>query len=237
MSEDEILVEYLGRTTPIKKSPSFQEFISQLAYKFFLTEKMKNEMKLIYYDEDNDEIKMDNDNYSLSLSEAEKIFLKIPEKSKPQNNQGGIDGIKEEVKKKMGILKNDIDAYKNKLKEICKNTIEKKLKEVDDKHKNELEEFKKKYEGQLNNIKTEALTQIEAKLIDIEKNSTQIMNDKLTEYSNYIEKEIEKLVKSKEESLAKKIDEVNFENLEKKQSEVGDVLMRNQEELVKGLDK
>jgi hypothetical protein len=198
---------------------------------------MKNEMKLIYYDEDNDEIKMDKDNYSLSLSEAEKIFLKIPEKPKSQNNQGGIDGIKEEVKKKMGILKNDIDAYKNKLKEICKNTIEKKLKEVDDKHKNELEEFKKKYEEQLNNIKTEALTQIEAKLIDIEKNSTQIMNDKLTEYSNYIEKEIEKLVKSKEESLAKKIDEVNFENLEKKQSEVGDVLMRNQEELVKGLDK
>lgn len=237
MSEDEILVEYLGRTTPIKKSPSFQEFISQLAYKFFLTEKMKNEMKLIYYDEDNDEIIMDKDNYSLSLSEAEKIFLKIPEKPKSQNNQGGIDGIKEEVKKKMGILKNDIDAYKNKLKEICKNTIEKKLKEVDDKHKNELEEFKKKYEDQLNNIKTEALTQIEAKLIDIEKNSTQIMNDKLTEYSNYIEKEIEKLVKSKEESLAKKIDEVNFENLEKKQSEVGDVLMRNQEELVKGLDK
>ena len=37
--------------------------------------------------------------------------------------------------------------------------------------------------------------------------------------------------------MEKKIDEVNFESLEKKQSEVGEVLERNQEEFEKGIDK
>lgn len=40
---------------------------------------MKSIMKLIYYDDENDEIEIkDKDDYLMFLNEGEKIFLKIP---------------------------------------------------------------------------------------------------------------------------------------------------------------
>ena len=127
MSEDEILVEYFNKITPVKKTSSLEEFISQLTYKFFLTEKMKSIMTLSYIDDENEEILIkDIEDYSMFLAESKQVILKIPEKSKPSNMQGGIDGIREKFKKKMDKLKSDIESYKNNLKEICKNTIGKK---------------------------------------------------------------------------------------------------------------
>ena len=56
MSEKEIEIEYLGITSTVKISPTYDKFISQLRYKFFIPDKMKK-ISILYQDSDGDERK------------------------------------------------------------------------------------------------------------------------------------------------------------------------------------
>jgi hypothetical protein len=230
MSGEEIQLEYLGQTVSMKKSETYEEFISQLVSKLFLTEKMKKSMSLIYYDDDNDEIQVDNDeNYSMFLSEADKAKLTIPEAS---NDLGGdYDNIKKEVEEKMKSIKDEINEYKIKLKESCQKIIKKKLKEVDDKNMKELKELEKYYENKLIKKKEESEEKITNLLNEMQNQSEEIILEKLNEYNKNIEKEIQNIIKGKEQSFQEKVNKIEFEKLEQKQKDVEKVVENNKKEL------
>jgi len=229
MSEEEIQIEYLGYKIPMKKSEAYEEFISQLISKLFLTDKMKNSMSLVYVDDEGDEIPLDNDNYSEFLSEATKAILTISDESNgiPDN----YDDIKKGVEEKMKSIKNDINEYKIKLKESCQKVIKKKLTEVDDKNLKEIKDLKEYYDNKLIKIKKESEEKIEDLLKEIQKQSEDIILDNLKEYNQYIDKEIENIIKGKEKSFQEKVNEIDFGTLEQKQNDVGRVVENNKKEL------
>ena len=234
MSEEEIQIVYLDKEITMKKTETYKEFISQLVYKLFLTEKMKKSLSLKYFDEDNEEIPVDESSYSCFLSEANKAFVEIPE---PSNDlTGNYDNIKKEVEEKMKLIKDDINKYKIKLKESCKNTVKKKLKEVDDKNLKELKDLKESYENKLIKIKEENEKQIQNLLEDMQNKSEDIILEKLNEYNEYINKEIENIIKGKEQSLKEKVNEIDFGALEQKQSDVRKVVENNKKELSKAIN-
>lgn len=234
MSEEVVQIEYLRPPKiTIKITETYDEFISQLVSKLFLTDKMKNSLILKYFDEDNDEITIDKETYSTFLSETNKadlkIILTIPEATYDVSQN--YDEIRTQVDEKMNSIKSDINEYKKKLKESCQNVIQKKLKEIDDKNQKELKDLKKIYENKLIKIKEESKKQTKDLLNEMQNNSEVIILEKLKEYNKYIEQEIENIIKGKEESFQKKVDEIDFGLLEQKQNDVGEVVENNKKEL------
>ena len=226
----EINIEYFGKETPVELPPTYDEFVKSIVSKFFITEKMRQNMSIIYYDEDDDINTLNKENYSQSIEEAKKLVLQIPESKtdKPGGNFN-VENLQKDVIKKMESVQNDIDVYKKKLTESCKNAVEKKLEEIDAKHEEEIKKLVEFYENKLNDIKSRISEKSKKIVENIQSKSSFLLNEQLEEYKKYIETEMEKLMKEKTELLKKKLDEIDFTDLEKKQSEVGDVVDKNKQ--------
>ena len=230
MSKREINIEYFNKETPVELPPTYDEFIKLIVSKFFITEKMKKNMSIIYYDEDDDIITLDKDNYSDSIEEAKKLVLQIPEiKTNKPGGNFDVEKLQKDVIKKMESVQNDIEIYKKKLTESCKKAVEKKLEEVDAKHEEEIKKLVEFYENKLNDIKSR-IAEKSKKIVDnLQNKSSSLMNEQLEEYKKYIETEMGKLMKEKTQLLEKKLGEVDFTDLEKKQKEVSDTVDKNKQ--------
>jgi len=232
MSENEISVDYLDRITPIKKAPTYNEFISLLVSKFYLTPKMKDKMELVYIDEEDEEVFIDDINYDQFTKEAKKVILNIPESNKSNQNIN-INEAKKKMQLSLEAMQEQIKDYKKKLSDSCEKNIIKKLEEIDEQHKQELSNLKKLYEDKLNKYKNEIEEKTTKVLAEISDKSFQIMVDKLTEYGTNIEQKMENLIEDKKNSLDQKIKEKedNFDALEQRQKEVSEALSKKIEEL------
>ena len=232
MSENEISVDYLDRITPIKKPPTYNEFISLLVSKFYLTPKMKDKMELVYIDEEDEEVFIDDINYDQFTKEAKKVILNIPESNKSNQNIN-INEAKKKMQLSLEAMQEQIKDYKKKLSDSCEKSIIKKLEEIDEQHKQELSDLKKLYEDKLNKYKNEIEEKTTKVLAEISDKSFQIMVDKLTEYGTNIEQKMENLIEDKKNSLDQKIKEKedNFDALEQRQKEVSEALSKKIEEL------
>lgn len=236
MSDNVINIDYFGTKTPVKKTETYEEFISLLASTFFLNKKMKQNLELIYYDEDNDINTIDKMNYSDSLDEAKEIVLKINSSSESVQ-EPQLEEIKKNFEKQQESIKEYIDDYEKKLEKICKDSVIKKLEEVDKKHKEELDKIEEFYNNKLNDVKNRTLKQSEKIYNEIQNKSGEIMVNKLEEYNKYIEEEMDKLIKIKEALVNDKINELDFSSLEKKQNIMGEIVENNKEVLEKVIKK
>ena len=184
MSGKEIEIEYQKKTSTIKLPPTSEEFFSQLMYKFFIPEKMKDKINILYNDEDGDEYTFDkNDNYETFISDArEKLVLVVSEESNVcKNINGDIEEINKKIIEKSNSRNDFILEYKKKLKDMCEKTIKKKLEEVDEKHKKGLEELKINYENKFKKIKVDIENHTEQLLKKIDENSNEIGLKKFNE--------------------------------------------------------
>ena len=233
-----IEIEYLGRTTSVEKSPTFDEFVQQIVKKFFITEKMRKTMSIMYRDEDDDQIFLGDENYD-DISEVSKLYLNIEERQSNEESDTSVDTSKiaEIVEKKMKSIIQEIEDYKIKLRKICQTEVSKKLEEVDNKHLKELKELKDFYEKKLTSMKDENDRIIREFLTDMEGNSFEKLNQKLEEYHKNMDNEIEKMMKEKEKSMREKVNEINFKSLEENQNEIVSVIEKNQKELDNALNK
>ena len=68
---------------------------------------------------------------------------------------------------------------------------------------------------------------------EIQSQSTNILLQKLTEYNEGVEKEIDQLIKDKENLVNNKVNEVGIEDLEKQQKEVNEIVSENKNLLQK----
>ena len=223
-SSDEVQIDYLGRSTSLQKASTYDEFISSLAKKFYLTENMKEGIKFYYLDEDDDLIPLSNSKYNDFLKEAKKAVLKVEEKVEsvdaPSGNGGNLD-------ESLLPLKEKIDEYKNKLNEICQTNIKNKLEEIEKKHQEEMEQLGKLYKDKLEKYKNQIQKKTVKIFEEIKSKSSEILLQKLNEYNEEIEKEIDELIKNKENIVNNKINEAGLENLEKQQKEVSEIVLEN----------
>lgn len=234
MSEKEIEIEYLGITSTVKMSPTYDKFISQLRYKFFIPDKMKK-ISILYHDSDGDENNLENpDDYDDFLNDAEgKIYLTVSEENENKNLNGNTDEINKKIKEKINSRNKYIEEYRKQLRENCIKTIKKLFEEVDKKHAKEIEEMKKNLGEKLKNIKEVIEKQTSELLEEIENKSSDIGNEKFVEYCKSVDALIEKIVKDKQKYLQDKINEIDFESLEKNQNEISKAVEKNKEELNK----
>ena len=211
---------------------SREEFISLLASTFFLTKKMKKNIELIYYDEENYEYFIEEENYSESIDEAKEITLNF--KSSENEKAPELDKFKEKCE---NLIKSQINNYQKNLEEICRKSALKKLEEVDKKHQEELENIQKFYQNKLNDIKDRTLKQSQNIYNKIQDQSGEMMVNKLEEYNKNLEKEMDELIKEKQNSVINKINEIDFKRLEKIQMDMGKIVENNKKELEKAINK
>ena len=235
MSKKEIIVKYLGET-PVEVPSSYEDFIKLIVSTFFITDKMKQSMSIIYFDDENYENILYPDNYSDAIEEAKEFVIQFQEEesqSKPVVNSSNVEKLQNKVIEKMKSVEDDINEYKQKLVESCKKAVEKKLEEVDKKHQEEIKQLIDFYEKKLNNIKNRVNEETQTIVNDIQNKSTTSMTEQLDQYKRDIEKEMEILIKEKIKYMETIEGEINFSELEKKQKEVGQVVDNNKQILEK----
>lgn len=235
MSKKEIIVKYLGET-PVEVPSSYEDFIKLIVSTFFITDKMKQSMSIIYFDDENYENILYPDNYSDAIEEAKEFVIQFQEEesqSKPVVNSSNVEKLQNKVIEKMKSVEDDINEYKQKLVESCKKAVEKKLEEVDKQHQEEIKQLIDFYEKKLNNIKNRVNEETQTIVNDIQNKSTSSMTEQLDQYKRDIEKEMESLIKEKIKYMETIEGEINFSELEKKQEEVGQVVDNNKQILEK----
>jgi hypothetical protein len=235
MSKKEIIIKYLGET-PVEVPSSYEDFIKLIVSTFFITDKMKQSMSIIYFDDENYENILYPDNYSDAIEEAKEFVIQFQEEesqSKPVVNSSNVEKLQNKVIEKMKSVEDDINEYKQKLVESCKKAVEKKLEEVDKKHQEEIKQLIDFYEKKLNNIKNRVNEETQTIVNDIQNKSTSSMTEQLDQYKRDIEKEMESLIKEKIKYMETIEGEINFSELEKKQEEVGQVVDNNKQILEK----
>lgn len=235
MSRREIIVKYLGET-PVEVPSTYEDFIKLIVSTFFITDKMKQSMSIIYFDDENYENILDPDNYSDAIEEAKEFVIQFQEEespSKPVVNSSNIDKLQNKVIEKMKSVEDDINEYKQKLVESCKKAVEKRLEEVDKQHQEEIKKLIDFYEKKLNNIKNRVNEGTQKLVNDIQNKSTTSMAEQLDQYKRDIETEMENLIKEKIKYMENKAGEIDFSELEKKQKEVGQVVDNNKQILEK----
>ena len=235
MSKKEIIVKYLGET-PVEVPSSYEDFIKLIVSTFFITDKMKQSMSIIYFDDENYENILYPDNYSDAIEEAKEFVIQFQEEesqSKPVVNSSNVETLQNKVIEKMKSVEDDINEYKQKLVESCKKAVEKKLEEVDKQHQEEIKQLIDFYEKKLNNIKNRVNEETQTIVNDIQNKSTTSMTEQLDQYKRDIEKEMESLIKEKIKYMETIEGEINFSELEKKQKEVGQVVDNNKQILEK----
>ena len=129
MSKKEIIVKYLGET-PVEVPSSYEDFIKLIVSTFFITDKMKQSMSIIYFDDENYENILYPDNYSDAIEEAKEFVIQFQEEesqSKPVVNSSNVEKLQNKVIEKMKSVEDDINEYKQKLVESCKKAVEKKI--------------------------------------------------------------------------------------------------------------
>jgi hypothetical protein len=235
MSKKEIIIKYLGET-PVEVPSSYEDFIKLIVSTFFITDKMKQSMSIIYFDDENYENILYPDNYSDAIEEAKEFVIQFQEEesqSKPVVNSSNVEKLQNKVIEKMKSVEDDINEYKQKLVESCKKAVEKKLEEVDKQHQEEIKQLIDFYEKKLNNIKNRVNEETQTIVNDIQNKSTSSMTEQLDQYKRDIEKEMESLIKEKIKYMETIEGEINFSELEKKQEEVGQVVDNNKQILEK----
>lgn len=232
MSDNEINIVYFDTKTPVKKTETYEEFISLLASTFFLTKKMKKNIELIYYDEENYEYFIEEENYSESIDEAKEITLNF--KSSENEKAPELDKFKEKCE---NLIKSEINNYQKNLEKICRELALKKLEEVDKKHQEELEKIQEFYQKKLNDIKDRTLKQSQNIYNKIQDQSGEMMVNKLEEYNKNLEKKMDELIKKKQNSVIGKINEIDFKRLETIQIDMGKIVENNKKELEKAINK
>lgn len=235
MSRREIIVKYLGET-PVEVPSTYEDFIKLIVSTFFITDKMKQSMSIIYFDDENYENILDPDNYSDAIEEAKEFVIQFQEEespSKPVVNSSNVDKLQNKVIEKMKSVEDDINEYKQKLVESCKKAVEKRLEEVDKQHQEEIKKLIDFYEKKLNNIKNRVNEGTQKLVNDIQNKSTTSMAEQLDQYKRDIETEMENLIKEKIKYMENKAGEIDFSELEKKQKEVGQVVDNNKQILEK----
>ena len=225
-SGDEVQIDYLGHSSTLKKASSYNEFISSLVKKFYLTENMKEGMHFYYLDEDDEYVLLSSNIYDEFLKEAKKAVLKVEEKAESENksNENGAGANSPEDLKS---IVEQVNEYKNKLNEICQKNIEDRLEEVNKRHQKELKQLVELYEDKLKTYKNHIKTKTEELFKELKGKSIDILLDKLNEYNEDIEKEVEQLIKDKENTVINKVNDLDIGNLEKQQKEVSEIVLEN----------
>ena len=171
MENKNIKLLYNKKTIELELPSTYDEFMKLLEDKLYLTEELVRNAKIVYYDHDNDNNYLSEDNYEDSITdnngnwEMEIDFYSKPETTPIGNNNEGINKEQlKEIEKK--IAKKVVKIY------------EEKMKKKEEEQNNEISKIKEDFE----NIMNTAITKNESQINEL----SDYYNQKFKEYfENY----------------------------------------------------
>ena len=176
MSEKEITLSHNGYEIPLKITNDYNESMKALKEKLFFQDQDMEKYSLIYYDEEGDEVDVDEDSFD-DAYESSKWGLRKQEEEENQTPQVDISEVKEKIKEntqkdineKINKIKKDlmtkftkisnekISANNLKYEEKIKK-LEKIIKSLKEKNKKIIETLKKSHEESVNDILNQVST-------------------------------------------------------------------------------
>lgn len=210
MPQKEVTIKYLERQTSIPLGETRKEFFEILKKKFLLSEKRMERMRIKYFDKEEDEVYIDEDDDYEGAKEASKFELEIPENDMPP------DKVKAEIDKYISARINDDiieiqkkikkyeDEYLTKFAEITA----KKLQEKENYKVKKKEKMKEEYLECINKIKEEQQNILKEEIGEIKNKFISMIKEKI-KLSN---EKLRKSIKEKSDSIETTYDKKNQEN-------------------------
>jgi len=177
MENKNIKLLYNKKTIELELPSTYDEFMKLLEDKLYLTEELVRNAKIVYYDQDNDNNYLSEDNYLDSISdnngnwEMEIDFNSKSDESTPTPN-------KDDNKPGKQINKEQLKEIEKKIAKKVVKIYEEKMKKKEEEHNNEISKIKEDFE----NVMNTAITKNESQINDL----SDYYNKKLREYfENY----------------------------------------------------
>ena len=179
MENKNIKLLYNKKTIELELPSTYDEFMKLLEDKLYLTEELVRNAKIIYYDQDNDNNFLGEDNYEASITdnngnwEMEVDFYTKPDDLTPNGNNDD-----NKLGKNVGINKEQLKEIEKKIAKKVVKLYEAKMKKKEEEHNNEISKIKEDFE----NVMNTAITKNESQINDL----SEYYNKKLKEYfENY----------------------------------------------------
>ena len=179
MENKNIKLLYNKKTIELELPSTYDEFMKLLEDKLYLTEELVRNAKIIYYDQDNDNNFLGEDNYEASITdnngnwEMEIDFCTKPDDLTPNGNNDD-----NKLGKNVGINKEQLKEIEKKIAKKVVKLYEAKMKKKEEEHNNEISKIKEDFE----NVMNTAITKNESQINDL----SEYYNKKLKEYfENY----------------------------------------------------
>ena len=186
--KNEIEIDYLDRKTKVSLPKEYADFIKLCKETFYLSESRSKDMSIIYIDEDDDEVPIDEDEYN--NEKARKASFWTLNLNEDEEDLDDIKHIKNELTLKKNDLLNKAKIFKAQLLKKCNGIIESEVKKRNDLHKENIKKIKKAYEDNLNGFKQEINDIIKESLQTITQNVMSIYNDNIDIIDNEIKESL-----------------------------------------------
>jgi len=177
MENKNIKLLYNKKTIELELPSTYDEFMKLLEDKLYLTEELVRNAKIVYYDQDNDNNYLSEDNYIDSITdnngnwEMEIDFNSKSDEPTPTPN-------KDDNKPGKQINKEQLKEIEKKIAKKVVKIYEEKMKKKEEEHNNEISKIKEDFE----NVMNTAITKNESQINDL----SDYYNKKLREYfENY----------------------------------------------------
>ena len=178
MENRNIKLLYNKKEIELELPSTYNEFLKLLEDKLYLTEELVKNAKIIYFDNDNDNYFLIEDNYEDSITDNNGNWKMEIDFSSRQDDNPNDENDNNKVAKNVGINKEQLKEIEKKIAKKVAKIYEEKMKKKEVEHNNEISKIKEEFE----NVMNTAITKNESQINDL----SEYYNKKLKEYfENY----------------------------------------------------
>lgn len=204
-------IDYLNKKTKVTLAENYDSFLELVKKTFYVSDTRMQYLSLSYLNNDNEEIIIDEDEYTNDDSRKAKFWkLNIDE---PDDNDIDISSIKSELRAKKQKLIEQVKLYKENLYKECNKIIEEAIKKRNEQQKKNIKKIKDEYLKEIENIKEEFNSQIKSNLDSFSKNMVNLYKEKLNLIDETVKENLENGKKDLENNLKKELDDINIKEI------------------------
>ena len=206
-------IDYLNRKTKVTLPREYDDFLELLKETFYISDTRMQNLSITYLDDDNEEITIDEDEYTNEDSRKAKFWKLIIEEG--EDTDIDITSIKKQLNSKKQKLIEQVKLYKDNLYEECNKIIEDGIKKRNEVQQENINKIKNEYLKELEKIKKDFNSQINSNLDLFSKNIKNVYKNKLDLIEQTVKENLETSKKELEKHINKDLDDINLKEIDK----------------------
>ena len=212
MSKKNMEIDYLNKKTKVTLPEKYDDFLVLLKKTFFISDIRMQNLSISYLDEDNEEIAIDEDEYSDEDSRKAKFWkLNIEE---VEDSDIDISSLKKQLNSKKQKLIEQINLYKEKLYKEYNKIIEEGINKRNEKQKENINKIKEDYLKNLEKVKEGFNSQIQTNLDLFSKKMLSVYKEKLDLIEQGVKENLRSEKKILENNIKKELDDINLKEID-----------------------